>query len=99
VGTGQVANPAANYTVAYGDLRKAETLKDGRAIRELRDVGPPPYPDDRGYGVQRKWSKLFEGSDAFIASMIGFALAAPDYTPRDINDWFDGQSDFAGGHG
>ena len=93
VGTGQVADPATSYTVAYRELlRKAETLKDERAIRELREVGPPPYPDGRGYGVQRKWSNFFEGADAFISSMVGFALAAPGYTLRDVNDWFDGQS-------
>jgi pimeloyl-ACP methyl ester carboxylesterase len=93
VGTGQVADPATSYTVAHRELlRKAETLKDERAIRELREVGPPPYLDGRGYDVQRKWSNLFEGADAFIASMVGFALAAPGYTLRDVNDWFDGQN-------
>lgn len=93
VGTGQVADPATSYTVAYRELlRKAEMLKDERAIRELREVGPPPYPDGRGYRVQRKWSNLFEGADAFIFSMVGFALAAPGYTLRDVNDWFDGQN-------
>jgi pimeloyl-ACP methyl ester carboxylesterase len=93
VGTGQVADPASSYTVAHRELlRKAETLKDARAIRELREVGPPPYPDGRGYGVQRKWSNFFEGADAFISSMVGFALAAPGYTLRDVNDWFDGQN-------
>jgi pimeloyl-ACP methyl ester carboxylesterase len=92
VGTGQVANPATASTVAYRELlRKAETLKDERAIRELREVGPPPYADGRGYRVQRKWSNLFEGADAFISSMVGFALTAPGYTLRDVNDWFDGQ--------
>jgi hypothetical protein len=71
--------------VAYREvLRKAETLKDERAIRELREVGPPPYPDGRAYGVQRKSSNLFEGADAFISSMVGFALAAPGYTLRDL---------------
>ena len=54
-------------------------------------MGPPPYSDRRGYGVQRKWANLFEGADHFIASMLGFAIAAPGYTARDINDWFDGQ--------
>ena len=93
VGTGQVVNPATSYTVAHGELlRKAEALNDERAIRELREVGPPPYPDGRGYGVQRRWSNLFEGADAFISSMVGFALAAPGYTLRDVNDWFDGQN-------
>src|SRR4051812_44685344 len=93
VGTGQVADPKKSYTVAYEQLvRNAEALKDERALRELREVGPPPYSDGRGYGVQRKWSNFFEGADAFISSMIGFALTAPGYTLRDVNDWFDGQS-------
>jgi pimeloyl-ACP methyl ester carboxylesterase len=91
-GTGQVADPANSYAAAYGALlKKAETLGEQRAVQELQGVGPPPYADGRGYAVQRKWSNLFEGADAFIASMVGFALGAPGYTLRDINDWFDGQ--------
>src|SRR5205814_699801 len=54
-------------------------------------AGPAPYADGRGYGVQRRWSNLFEGADAFIASMVGFALSAPEYRPHDIRDWFYGQ--------
>jgi pimeloyl-ACP methyl ester carboxylesterase len=92
VGTGQVADPARSYVVAYGELlKKAEALGDQRAIRELKEVGPPPYADGRGYGVQRRWSNLFEGADMFIASMLGLALSAPGYTLRDINQWIDGQ--------
>jgi pimeloyl-ACP methyl ester carboxylesterase len=92
VGTGQVGDPATSYTVAHRELlKKAEALADERAVRELREIGPPPYADGRGYGVQRKWSNLFEGADAFIASMAGFALFAPGYSLRDVNDWFDGQ--------
>ena len=41
--------------------------------------------------MQRKWANLFEGADSFIASMLGFALGAPGYSMRDINDWFEGQ--------
>jgi len=92
VGTGQVADPAQTYVVAYGELlKKAEALGDQRAIRELKEVGPPPYKDGRGYGVQRRWSNLFEGADMFIASMLGLAMTAPGYTLRDINEWADGQ--------
>jgi pimeloyl-ACP methyl ester carboxylesterase len=92
VGTGQVVDPARNYAVAYDALlEKAMRLGEARAIRELKDVGPPPYADGRGYAVQRKWSNLFEGADFFIASMVGLALSAPGYAPHDINDWFDGQ--------
>jgi pimeloyl-ACP methyl ester carboxylesterase len=93
VGTGQVADPARNYTVAYNELlRHAEDRGDQTALRELKDVGPPPYSDGRGYGVQRKWANLFEGADAFLASMFGFALWAPNYTLKDVNDWTDGQN-------
>jgi pimeloyl-ACP methyl ester carboxylesterase len=92
VGTGQVADPANGYTVAFHALlKKAEALGDQRAIQELKEVGPPPYADGRGFGVQRRWSNLFEGADSFIASMIGLALTAPGYTSRDLNDWLDGQ--------
>ena len=93
VGTGQVADSGTNYAVAYRALlAKAETIGEQGAIRELRDVGPPPYSDGRGYGVQRKWSNLFEGADVFLASTLSLALAAPGYTPRDVNDWLDGQN-------
>ena len=92
VGTGQVADPTTSYTVAFTELlKKAEMLKNERAIQELREVGSPPYPNGRGYGVQRKWSNFFEGADVFLSSTVGFALAAPGYTLGDINDWFEGQ--------
>jgi pimeloyl-ACP methyl ester carboxylesterase len=92
VGTGQVADAPRNYTVAYQDLlKKAERLGEQRAIRELTDIGPPPYLNGRGYAVQRKWSNLFEGSDIFLSSIFGLALSAPGYTLRDINDWAEGQ--------
>jgi len=92
VGTGQVADSARNYAVAYDALvKKAEALKDERATQELRAVGPPPYTNGQGFGVQRKWSNFFEGADLFIASMVGRALGAPGFTQRDMLDWFDGQ--------
>jgi pimeloyl-ACP methyl ester carboxylesterase len=92
VGTGQVGDPAHSYLVAFDALvAKASGLGDTRALRELNEIGPPPYKDGLGYRVQRRWANLFEGADAFIASMVGFALTAPGYTTRDVNDWIDGQ--------
>ena len=56
---GAGGHPATSYAVAYGELlKKAEDVKDEHAVRELREVGPPPYPDGRGYRVQRKWSSF-----------------------------------------
>ena len=98
VGTGQVADPTRNYAVAYDDLvKKAQRLGETRAIRELKDIGPPPYSGGRGYAIQRKWSNLFEGADFFISSMFAFALTAPGYSLRDIDDWVEGQ-DLSGRH-
>ena len=92
VGTGQVADQERNYAVAYDALvEKAESLGEQRAIQELKGVGPPPYSDRRGYGVQRKWSNLFEGADLFLSSMLGLAFVAPGYSLQDVNDWGDGQ--------
>jgi pimeloyl-ACP methyl ester carboxylesterase len=93
IGTGQVGKPAGAYDVAFDALvAKARALGDGRALRELREIGPPPYKDWNGYQVQRRWSNLFEGADAFIASMLGFALSAPGYSVAEVLEWFDGQN-------
>ena len=93
IGTGQVGKPAGAYDVAFDALMaKARALGDVRALSELQELGPPPYKDWHGYQVQRRWSNLFEGADAFIASMLGFGLSAPGYTVADVLDWFDGQN-------
>jgi pimeloyl-ACP methyl ester carboxylesterase len=78
--------------VAYAELLSAaERRGEQRAVRELKDVGPPPWRDGKGYGVQRKWANLFEGADRFLASTLGLGFTAPGYAPRDVNDWLDGQ--------
>lgn len=92
VGTGQVADQTRNYAVAYEALlTKARALEERTAVEELLAIGPPPYPDFRGWSVQRKWSNLFEHADLFISGMFGAALSAPGYTFSDINDWHAGQ--------
>lgn len=92
VGTGQVADPTRNYTVAYAALtRKAANEGNARAIQELKEIGPPPYTGGKGFAIQRKWANLFEGADAFLNGTLGFALAAPNSTIADLNHWFDGQ--------
>lgn len=92
VGTGQVADPARNYEVAYSELLAAvERQGNANAVRELREIGKPPWKDGRGFGVQRKWANQLETADVFLTSTIGLALTAPGSSPRDVNDWFDGQ--------
>ncbi len=93
VGTGQVAAEfSRSSAVAYAAIVERAT-RDGnsQALTELQDVGPPPFRDGKGFGVQHKWANLFERADVFLASTLGFALDAPGYSIGDINDWFDGQ--------
>jgi pimeloyl-ACP methyl ester carboxylesterase len=61
-------------------------------LKELKEVGPPPFKEGKGFAVQHKWANRFEGADVFLASALGFALTAPGYSVGDINDWFEGQS-------
>jgi pimeloyl-ACP methyl ester carboxylesterase len=92
VGTGQVADEGKNYFAAYDALlQKAQATGNQQALDELKRVGPPPYSDGQGYGVQRKWSNKFEGAYEFLYGTIGLALVAPGGSVQDINDWFDGQ--------
>jgi len=92
VGTGQVADEVKNYSAAYDALlQKAQATGNQQAIDELKRVGPPPYTNGEGYGVQRKWSNKFEGSYEFLYGTTGLALVAPGVTLQDINDDFEGQ--------
>ena len=93
VGTGQVAVEfSRSSAVAYAMLlERASRQGNLQAVQELKEVGPPPYKGGKGFGVLHKWAMLFEGADVFLASALGFALTAPGYSVRDINDWFDGQ--------
>jgi pimeloyl-ACP methyl ester carboxylesterase len=94
VGTGQVAAESARSSAVAYEALVARASRDGNsaALEELKKVGPPPFKDGRGFGVQRKWANQFEGADVFLASALGFALTAPGYSVGDINDWFEGQS-------
>jgi pimeloyl-ACP methyl ester carboxylesterase len=92
VGTGQVGDETRNYSVAYTALLdKAQATGNQQALAELRRVGPPPYPNEEGYQVQRTWSNRFEGADRFILGTVGLALLAPGNSVQDVNDWSDGQ--------
>ncbi|HET7752140.1 MAG TPA: alpha/beta hydrolase [Terriglobales bacterium] len=94
VGTGQVAAEfSRSSSVAYTTvLERASRQGNLQAVQELKEIGPPPYKDGKGFGVVHKWAMLFERADVFLASALGFALTAPGYSVGDINDWFDGQS-------
>jgi pimeloyl-ACP methyl ester carboxylesterase len=93
VGTGEVADETKNYSVAYAALlEKAQSTGNQQAIDELRRIGPPPYANGEGYGIQRKWSNTFEGADRFLYGTLGLTLVAPGSSVEDLNDSRDGQN-------
>jgi pimeloyl-ACP methyl ester carboxylesterase len=93
VGTGQIGDTSARENaVAYAELlKREERLGNTTAVRELREVGPPPWNNSPGFLVKRRWANRLENADVFLASTVGFALLAPGNSLRDVNDWFDGQ--------
>lgn len=93
VGTGQVGAPAdTTLATAYRLVLGTAKRRDERvAVSELTKIGPPPWRDGAGYGVEHKWTKLFEHIDAFLAATLSLKLIAPGATLRDINDGFDGE--------
>jgi pimeloyl-ACP methyl ester carboxylesterase len=92
VGTGQVADETKNYAVAYDALlAKAQSSGNQQALKELGQVGPPPYKNGQGYQVQRKWSNRFEGADRFLYGTLGLALVSPGYSVQELDDSIDGE--------
>lgn len=92
MGTGQVADNARNYLVAYEELvKKARAIGNQEATEELTRVGAPPYKTGEGYSVQRKWANAFEGADQFLFGTLGLTLVAPGNSVQDVNDSAEGQ--------
>jgi hypothetical protein len=56
--------------------------------------GPGDATNPYGYAVFRAWLKTYTVVqwDQLHRQMLGFALSAPGYTIRDVDDWFDGQN-------
>lgn len=92
VGTGQVADPGRNFAVGYDELlREAERRHERQAMAELQAIGPPPWPDGRGFETDLKWAGRFGNDNFFGATALGLALRAPGYTLKDLNDWWLGE--------
>lgn len=93
VGTGQIgASSDSTLAVAYRDvLATAKRRGERAAVRELTDIGPPPWRDGRAYGVEHKWTNLLEHNDLFLNATLSMMLTAPGVTIADINADFEGE--------
>jgi pimeloyl-ACP methyl ester carboxylesterase len=61
VGSGQIGNwPAAESKSYAFALAEAQRLDNGKALKVLRAIGPPPYPATSVW-TERTWLQRFEG--------------------------------------
>lgn len=61
VGSGQIGDWPAGELSSYAfALSEAQRLDDGKALKELRDIGPPPHTAPSLW-TERKWLQRFEG--------------------------------------
>jgi len=95
VGIGQGVNFVEAEVISYQyTLEQAHYRENKTAIRELKDIGPPPYSEDdfeERLGIQRKWLFKFGGevhneTDNFryLLDILRLHLLAPEYSVIDI---------------
>ncbi len=88
VGTGQASNMPKSEQVAYvHTLEKARAANDKQAVKELENVGPPPYDSPDKVAVQFKWLGTYAVESDRIAesSLIGgLIFGAPHFSLWDI---------------
>ncbi len=74
IGIGQIVHMVRGEELSYYfTLEEAEKRENKRAIRDLRQIGPPPYKDLAAAGVQRKWLGRFNGA-TYKGSPVGTLL-------------------------
>lgn len=81
VGVGQVADMAASETASYAFvLAEAERRGNAKALKALRDIGPPPH-EMKSLIQQRRWLNAFGGGmgpNLTMTAMTWRALQTPE---------------------
>ncbi|MDO9574530.1 MAG: alpha/beta hydrolase [Candidatus Contubernalis sp.] len=94
IGVGQAVSFEEGEKISYNyTLNKAYDAGEEKAIKQLEDIGPPPYLGDDFHnriGVQRTWLQKFGGLDyternptRSDINYVWFFLTAPEYSLRD----------------
>lgn len=92
VGTGQLVNTERADAISYNfTLNEARDTQNREAIKELTDMGPPPWDYDT-MNKQRKWLRRFggtiyedkESANSFLSDFMGKMLLSPEYSLMEI---------------
>jgi len=102
VGVAQVVEESEQERISYQFvLDRAREAGNAKAVRELEEIGPPPYDGVAELLVQRGWLERFGGvsrsKETEMRALIRRALSSPDYSLLDAVKFFRGQS-FSSGH-
>lgn len=83
VGTGQIVDWARQETLSYAMvLEGARALGNAKAIAELEQLGPPPYPDAAADAIKSKYANtLMPAEQAVFASLEPDVMAAINAPP------------------
>jgi pimeloyl-ACP methyl ester carboxylesterase len=97
VGVAQVVEESEQERISYRFvLEKAREAGNRKAVRELTEIGPPPYDGVAELLVQRGWLERFGGvsrsPETEMRALIRRALTSPDYSLCDAVRFFRGQS-------
>lgn len=92
VGTGQLVDTKKAEAISYDfTLKQARETDNKEALRELNDMGPPPW-DYQTMNKQRKWLRRFggtiyeekESTGSFLSDFMGKMLLSPEYSLMEI---------------
>jgi len=98
VGTGQVVGWAQGMAAQYKyTVSRAKAERNEDAIRELKEIGSPPYEIGPKFFTAHKWlNRYLPASDTkYIQQQMDIIRSAPNFSKQDIQDWEDGE-DFSG---
>jgi len=93
VGTGQVVSWSQTMAVQYAyAMKRAEAEKNQDALRELREIGPPPREFGPKFFIAHKWRNhyLADSDTKYLQKQLDIVRAAPNFSPQDVQDWIAG---------
>jgi len=94
VGIGQCVDILRNEEISYQFvLKEAKTRKNKSALKDLEEIGPPPYKDISGLITKQRWLRKFGGmfhDPKGMRKLYQIALKSPEYTLPDFLNYYNG---------
>lgn len=100
IGVGQAVHFVEAELISYQfTVQQAETLQHEKALEELRELGPPPYPQREDISIQRKWLFTFGGevygessNFRYLLGILWDFIRDPSYSLGDILNTYRGNN-------